>query len=364
LCFSTLLAETVFQITNRRPRPLLSFEIGQLSNDLKKQFGGKKEVVRLLEAYEAAWARLQHEAPGAPQDPRDLEFETALLDWLRYHRAMLIGELVPIMLRFLQANPHAAVLPAYQAVLVDEFQDLNKADQSLIHVLALTGSLTVVGDDNQSIYRFRHANPEGIRDFAVQHAGSASHAIEVCWRCAPNIVAMSNSLISHDPTARQTALRPLSGRPDASVHVIQHPSVEDEADALSAFIDQYLTDRPNLPPGQVLVLSPRRVFGNAVRDALNRRRRNAMSFFWEDALESSSAAEGFCLLTLLVNPTDRAAYRAWLGLNDPDGNTAGYRRLRAYAENHDLEPIDVCEQISAGQLTLPHTRKVVEDTGN
>ena len=360
LCFSALLKEAVFQATNRRPRPLLSYEIDQLANDLKKPFGGKREVGRLIEAYDAAWARLQHEAPGAPRDPVDVQFEAALLDWLTYHRAMLIGELVPILLRFLQVNPQMQVLPVYHAVLVDEFQDLNRADQRLIEVLATNGNLTVIGDDNQSIYRFRHANPEGMRFFSAQHAGTASHTIEECWRCPPNVVAMSNALIGHDPSARQAPLTPQPGRPNANVYIVQHPSLEDEADALAAYIDKYLTERPDLPPGHVLVLSPRRIFGNAIRDALIQRHRNAMSFFWEDALKATPAAEGFCLLTLLVNCFDRAAYRAWLGLGHADGNMAGYRRIRSYAEAHDLEPFDVSEQISAGQLELPYTQRVID----
>src|SRR6266550_1616374 len=359
-CFAALLIDAVFQATNRRPRPLLSFEIDQLAHDLKKQFGGKRKVDRLTEAYEAAWARLQHEVAGAPRDPIDVAFEAALLDWLGYHRAMLIGELVPLTLRFIQANPDVNVLPPFQVVLVDEFQDLNKADQALVDALSRTANLTVIGDDNQSIYRFRHANPEGIRVFAATHPGTISHAIEECWRCPPNIVSMSNSLIAHDPSARQAALQAQGQRPPATVYVVQHRSLEDEADALAAFIDRYLTENPDLPPGQVLVLSTRRIFGNAIRDQLIRRHRNAMSFFWEDALKSDAAAEGFCLLTLLVDLNDRAAYRAWLGLSVDDGNRAGYARVRAHAMEHDLEPLAVCERLSDAQLEIPYTTKVIE----
>lgn len=359
LCFSALLADAVFDATQRRARPLMAFEINQLANDLKDRFGGKREVPKLIDAYDAAWARLQHETAGAPTAAADLAFEGALLDWLRYHRAMLIGELVPITLRFLQDNPLAAVLPAYDAVLVDEYQDLNKADQTLIDVLAVKAHLTVIGDDNQSIYRFRHANPEGMRVFSTSHAGTVSYLIDECWRCPGNIVEMSNSLIARDPSARPTPLRPQPGRPNASVFIVQHATPEDEADAVAAYINQYLTDRPELPPGQVLVLSPRRIFGNAIRDALIQRRRNALSFFWEDALSTQGAAEGFCLLTLAVNPKDRAAYRAWLGLRHAAGNSAPYRRIKVHAEANDLEPSDVCDRLAAGQLYLPYTANVV-----
>jgi len=359
-CFSILLAEAVFQITNRRPRPLLSHEIDELINDLRRQFGGKKKVKRLIEAYEAAWARLQYEIAGSPKTEEDLRFESSLLDWLRYHQAMLIGELIPITLRFIQNNPHSPVLPAFHAVLADEYQDLNKADQALVEVLASQGDLTVIGDENQSIYRFRHANPEGILVFPSQHPGTTALVIEECWRCPPNIVKMSNALIGYDPTARVEPLKSQPGRLPATVYILQHATAEDEADALAAYIDHYLAERPDLPPGQVLVLSPRRIFGNLIRDALILRHRNAMSFFWEDALDTDVAAEGYCLLTLSIEPSDRAAYRAWLGIGSLDGNSAGYRRVREHAEANDVEPREVCEKLARGEVQIPYCARVLQ----
>lgn len=359
LCFGVLAKEAVFALTGRTPRPLMSFEIEQLVNDLASRFGGKKAVKRLLEAYDAAWARLQHEQAGPPQSQEDQDFEAALLDWLRYHRAMLIGELVPVTLRFLQQNPTLDVLPSFGAVLADEYQDLNKADQSLIENLASHGSLTVIGDDNQSIYSFRHANPEAIRTFPADHPGTVPFEIDECRRCPPNVVAMSNTLIGHNPDARTEPLTPSAGRDPATVVIVQHKTVEDEADAVAAFIDSYLAERPDLPPGQVLVLSPRRLMGNGVRDALIRRHRNALSFFWEDAVDADEAAEGFCLLTLLVDPADRAAYRAWLGIRHAKGNAPAYARIQGRAMSEGVEPRAVVAALSGGTLRLQYTAGVV-----
>jgi len=359
LCFRVLSEEAVLTATGRTARPLMSYEIKQMVNDLAGAFGGKIAVRRLLEAYEAAWARMQHDAPGVPRAPEDQAFEAVLIQWLIYHRAMLIGELVPVTLRFMQQNPGLAVLPRYNAVLADEYQDLNRADQSLVEELAQHGELTVIGDDNQSIYSFRHAHPEGIRVFPADHPGTAEYVIEECRRCPPNIVAMSNALLANDSAARPAPLAPMPGRPPARVVIAQHASVEEEADTVAAFIDWYLTDRPDLPPGQVLVLSPRRLMGNAVKDALIRRRRNALSYFWEDAVDSDAAAEGLCLLTLAVDGTDRAAYRAWLGIGHPRGYAPAYARVRARAIADATEPRAIVEQLALGTLALPYTGGLV-----
>jgi len=361
LCFSILSKQEVFDLTERSARPILDFEMDILVADLADQFGGKKEVRRLIEAYEAAWARLQHEESGFAATEADKAFENALLDWLQYHRSMLIGELVPLTLAFLRQNPAMDALPRFDHVLVDEYQDLNKADQDLIEELAANGTLTVIGDDNQSIYRFRHANPEGIRTFQQTHPGTVPYQIQECRRCPPNIVAISNSLISRDANrSRQVPLRPDPNRPPADLFIVQHRTLEEEVSAIAAFIDSYLTRHPNLPPGQALVLTPRRVIGNRIRDTLIRLGRNSLSYFLEDQLEADVAAEGYTLLNLLVTPDDRTALRAWLGLGGTDARRGGYRRLRQAAEQSRREPSDVLSAVASGSERLPYSGALVE----
>jgi len=236
LCFGVLSSQEAFAFNQRTPRPLMSFEIDCLENDLAHFFDGKKATRRLLEAYEAAWARLQRDTPGHAPTPVDQAFETALLAWLRFNEAMLIGELVPLTLAFIRANPGLPVLPSLEHVLADEFQDLNKADQKLVRALAEVASLLVIGDDNQSIYRFRYANPEGVRSFPTDVPGTLTYSITECKRCPPNIVALSNSLISHDPhTTRPQPLTPQATRPDATIYIVQHATLADEVASIAEF---------------------------------------------------------------------------------------------------------------------------------
>ncbi len=322
LCFSILGTQQAFDFTKRSPRPLLSFEIDCLETDLADLFDGKRKTRKLLAAYEAAWARLQHEDPGHAKSPQDQQFENELLSWLRFYEAMLIGELVPLTLDFLKSNPALGAAPALDHVLVDEYQDLNKADQSLVKLLANSAALLVIGDDNQSIYSFRHANPEGIRTLPSELPGTKKYTIEECRRCPPNIVAISNALIAHDPhTSRPSPLKPDLTKGLAAVWIVQHDTLQQEVEALSDFVHHYLSVHPDVNPGRVLVLALRRFIGNAIKDALIARGRNALSYFQEDALSSPAAAEGFCLLSLLVNGADRAALRVWLGFG-----LAAYRR--------------------------------------
>lgn len=364
-CFGLLNRQGVFDHTQRVPRPLLSYEVRFLELDLQGGFGGRKEVRRLLAAYEAAWARLQTDVPGGPATGIDETFHAAAADWLSYHRAMLVGELIPITLNFTRLNPALDLIPAFEHVLADEFQDLNRAEQELIELLASNGTLTVIGDDCQSIYSFRHANPDGIRDFVATRPGTASFTIDVCRRCPPNIVDMSNALIAYEPSrTRDVPLVADRTQADATVAVVQHATLSDEVETLGDFIAHYLQGHADLPQGQVLVLTQRRFIGNAVRDALIERGLNSLSYFSEDPVQSTSAAEGFSLLTLLVDRLDRPSLRAWLGMASLTGLAGGYARLRTASRTAGVEPWEMLERIARGQAAVPRTQHLVERFGS
>ncbi len=81
-------------------------------------------------------------------------------------------------------------------LLVDEFQDLNPAHLLLIRLLTgPAGAVFAVGDDDQTIYGYAGATPRWLVDFDQWFPGSASHSLEVNYRCpAPVVTAASNLL--------------------------------------------------------------------------------------------------------------------------------------------------------------------------
>lgn len=96
LCFGMLEQQRVLEITGRVARPLLEYESDIMLEDLADQrFGGKEEKRRRLEALGAGWARLAHESPGWLSESLDEDFDRNLRQWLRFHRALLVTELVP-----------------------------------------------------------------------------------------------------------------------------------------------------------------------------------------------------------------------------------------------------------------------------
>jgi ATP-dependent DNA helicase UvrD/PcrA len=182
LCMRMLSRESVMQTVGRTPRPLNKFEIEPLLCDLSKDFGNKRTRNKRIRAYEAAWARLQHETPGYAHNASDETFEAALVSWLTFHEGMLVGEIIPYVYRYLKDNPVAPERNLYDYVLVDEYQDLNRAEQGVVDLLCDVANLCIVGDDDQSLYSFKFAHPAGIREFPVTHHNTTDHQMRQKWK--------------------------------------------------------------------------------------------------------------------------------------------------------------------------------------
>jgi DNA helicase-2/ATP-dependent DNA helicase PcrA len=172
-CFGLLQRSAVLAITGRAPRPLLDHEVDMMLRDLSGNFGDIYERRARLHAFEAGWARETTTHPGLTE-PGDDEFQRNMLRWLRRHKAMLVGEVVPIAYAFLRDNPMSEERRRYKHVVVDEYQDLNTLEQHLLDLLAQEASLCIAGDDDQSIYGFRYANPDGILGFRNRGGWSRS----------------------------------------------------------------------------------------------------------------------------------------------------------------------------------------------
>lgn len=365
LSFGLLSGSSVFQMLGRVARPLMAHEQDTMVCDLATDFGGKRAVNKLINAFAAYWARLQHHAPGWPNTPLEQSFDHALKSWLRFHNAMMIGEVIPLALDFIRQNPEHPDIPVYDHVLVDEYQDLNRADQALVDAIGKRAAATVIGDEDQSIYSFRHAHPEGIYEYSDTHIGTHDELLNECRRCPQRVVAIANSLISHNQRFAPKVLAPHAANAQGNIYIVQHPAIADEIQAIADYIDWYLQQNPTVPAGEVLVLSSRRLIGNGIRDRLNTiaqqngRQWEAQSFYFEDALKTDIAADGFALLTLLVDVDDRTALRYWMSEHKQDCRKRPYRRLREHCEQSGQTPRQLLQCLEAGTITINHTASMI-----
>ena len=134
---------------------------------------------------------------------------------------MLPGEVIYKCVQALQQGALTAnQLPQIDHLVVDEFQDLNACDQEFVRLLSeMNTILFVAGDDDQSIYSFRHADPNGIVQFQSSYPASVTHLLTDCFRCAPDILNAASRLVAYNPnripknitSLYRTALPPVQG---------------------------------------------------------------------------------------------------------------------------------------------------------
>ncbi len=362
LCYAIFMRQNVLNVTGRVPRPLLKFEEKFLLKDLSGgKFGGLRSCGKHLKAFNADWARLQSDVPGWPEDPLDREFHDALISWLQFYRGMLIGELVPLARQFLRNNPESPELERYDHVLVDKYQDLNKAEQELAALLGRNTAMVIIGDEDQSIYSFKHAHPEGIVEFHKDHPTTYDMSLGVCRRCPTDIVAMANSIIDRNHFRQPRVMEPLDENPSGEVHIVQWKSMQTEIDGLTKYV-RYKVESGAVTAGSVLILAPNRQFGYALRDQLNEEGIKAVSFFSEQALDgrpedlnASKSQQAMTLLRLKAYPGDLVSLRAWCGFGSSSLNEPSWRRIRKHCRENNMTSLEVLEGLRLGTFTLAHT---------
>jgi DNA helicase-2/ATP-dependent DNA helicase PcrA len=172
----------------------------------------------------------------APNEDDDYDVITAEI-YPRYQRALRafaaldFDDLITETVRLLDRDDavRARWATRFSHVLVDEFQDTNRAQLLLVkHLVARHGNLCVVGDDDQSIYAWRGADTANILGFARLFEGARVIKLEQNYRSSPQILAAANAVIEHNPDRHGKKL--WSQRPDGDpldLSVVERP--EDEA---------------------------------------------------------------------------------------------------------------------------------------
>ncbi|HVV49562.1 MAG TPA: UvrD-helicase domain-containing protein, partial [Polyangia bacterium] len=129
----------------------------------------------------------------------------------------------------------------FDHVLVDEFQDTNSVQVRLVRLLAnRTGSITVVGDEDQSIYRWRGADIRNILDFERDHPGARVVKLEQNYRSTGNILRAANAIIEKNSERRPKRLFTEAGDGDPIV-VFEGETERDEAEFVASRIEEALS---------------------------------------------------------------------------------------------------------------------------
>jgi DNA helicase-2/ATP-dependent DNA helicase PcrA len=368
LCFSILSRHEVFRVMERQTRTLLEHEEDYLLSDLSVRLGKGLRVLReQLHAFTSAWARLLHEEPGWPHTEEDRLFDGEMTAWLRFHKAMLIGELITLTIKYLRSNPTCPERSQYKHIIVDEYQDLNRAEQELIKLLSEyclpeNRTLTVAGDDDQSIFvTLKYAHPEGIISFKDKYPRTYEKTLLICKRCPKKVIALANAFIqSTNRKAQPKLLQPAPDAIDGEVVIVQWRQLKHEASGIATIVAHKISSG-EVQPEEVLVLTPRKEIGHEIVSNLDTIGIRARTCFSEVIMRGNRLAqEGYAYLTLLHDRNDAVSLRVLLGITLNGRGSRLYERIRKHCFETGDTVVSTLSKLQSGQLDIPHTDSLVE----
>ena len=199
----------------------------------------------------------------------------------------------------------------FRHILVDEMQDTNALQIEIIEKIAAAGpgNLTAVGDDAQSIYRFRGANYDNILKFPDRHPGARVFQLDVNYRSTPQIVALTEASIAHNRAGFAKDLKSARS-PGALPVVVPTADVYEES---SLVCQQILEARDQgIPLADMAVLYRNHYDSVVLQGELLSRKipynvRSGVRFF-----EQAHVKDVLAFLRVVVNPRDEASWRRLL----------------------------------------------------
>ena len=133
---------------------------------------------------------------------------------LKENNAIDFDDIINFTIEILLDNPDLLEYYSdkFKYVLVDEYQDTNKAQFTLVTLLASKyGNITVVGDNDQGIYSFRGADISNILNFEKDFPGTTIIKLEQNYRCTKNILNAANAVIKNNETKYEKKLWTANG---------------------------------------------------------------------------------------------------------------------------------------------------------
>ena len=229
---------------------------------------------------------------------------------MRAANALSFDDLLVLPVEILRGNPSmlATYRERFQFILVDEYQDTNRAQFQFIKLLGGGhGNVVVVGDDDQSIYGWRGADIRNILDFEKEFASARLVRLEENYRSTPNILSVANAAISPNVGRRGKVLRPTRAAGEC-VTLVAALDERDEAEWVLAEINGRRS-KENRGLADFAVLYRTNAQSRALEDAL---RKDAVPYRLVGAVrfyDRREIRDLMAYLKLIANPADEEAFR-------------------------------------------------------
>jgi DNA helicase-2/ATP-dependent DNA helicase PcrA len=248
----------------------------------------------------------------------------------------------------------------FQFILVDEYQDTNRAQFQFIKLLGSAhGNVVVVGDDDQSIYGWRGADIRNILDFEKEFASSKLVRLEDNYRSTPDILHVANAAITQNIGRKGKTLRATreAGEP---VTLLAALDERDEADFILEEV-KARRSRENRGFNEFAVLYRTNAQSRALEDAL---RREAIPYRLVGSVrfyDRREIRDIMAYLKLIANPSDEEGFRRAIAVPKRGIGDSTVDTLSARARQVGVSLSEVAARDDLQESLRPAARKALAD---
>jgi DNA helicase-2/ATP-dependent DNA helicase PcrA len=290
------------------------------------------------------------ESAVGPSERRISDVYTEYQRRLHDASAVDFDDLLVLAVRLFREHPEA--LQRYRSrfkhVLVDEFQDTNVAQWELVRMLSEEHrSIMVVGDDAQSVYRFRGADFRNIRRFEDAFPDSTVVVLDQNYRSTGRILEAANAVIANNATTRKKHLWTEKGDGEHLVR-FQGDDEHDEAQFVCQEIHR-LVDNGDHRYGDVAVFYRTNVQSRVLEEALVRSGVPYRVFGGVKFYDRREIKDALAYLKALVNPDDEVSWKRIANTPRRGVGDTSVNRIDAYASGAGVTFREaVSEAVAAG----------------
>ncbi len=269
---------------------------------------------------------------------------------LKAYNALDFDDLIVLPVQLF--NEHPEILQKWQQklryLLVDEYQDTNTCQYHLVkQLVGIRSGLTVVGDDDQSIYAWRGARPENISQLQSDYPSLKVIKLEQNYRSTSRILESANHLIANNPHLYDKKLWSALGEGER-INILPCRTAEHEVEKVVGEIMKYVfRDRAQYKDFAILYRSNHqsRLFERALRENdISYKISGGTSFF-----ERSEVKDTLAYLRLISNTADDAAFLRVVNTPKREIGASTLEKLGEYANKRDVSLFTASTELGFAQ---------------
>jgi DNA helicase-2/ATP-dependent DNA helicase PcrA len=309
--------------------------------------------IRKLRGRISAWKNSNKSPEAAMSDSAWYEEEKAAGIYASYQKKMAECNAMDFDDLLIKTVELLAIVPEikeryrqkFQYLFVDEYQDTNRVQYNLLKLLCGTHqNITVVGDDDQSIYGWRGADIEIIRNFKRDYPNAHIVKLEQNYRSTQRIVQAAGSVIKNNfrPVDLQKNVfsKEDTGEP---VHIIEISDEHEEARQITGLISANGPENYN----QTAIFYRTNAQSRVLEEQLNRQRIPCLIYGGVRFYDRKEIKDVFGYLKLIINPYDDAAFLRVINVPRRGIGNTTLELIQAAANRHSTALLKIAEKATA-----------------